>query len=44
LLVVSINMLGDGLRDITDPNSKIEIKSKVEVPISNLKQNINSKK
>ena len=27
LLVVSINMLGDGLRDITDPNSKFEIKS-----------------
>ena len=26
LLVVSINMLGDGLRDITDPNSKFEIK------------------
>ena len=27
LLVVSINMLGDGIRDITDPNSKFEIKS-----------------
>ena len=36
-------MLGDGLRDITDPNSKIEIQSKVEMPLSNLK-NINSKK
>ena len=24
LLVISINMLGDGLRDITDPNTSIE--------------------
>ena len=37
-------MLGDGLRDITDPNSKIEIQSKVEMPLSNLKKNINGKK
>ena len=36
-------MLGDGLRDITDPNSKIEVHSKVEMPLSNLKRNINSK-
>ena len=24
LLVISINMVGDGLRDITDPNSSVE--------------------